>query len=125
MKISVIIPTYNGEDTIDRAINSAVCQEGDFDIEILVCDDLSTDNTIERASRFPNVKVFYNNVHTGGPNAGRNLGIKNAKGDYIGFLDQDDEWLPDKLIKQIKEINNGAELVASPSTFKLEQKTRG
>ena len=118
--ISVIIPTYNGEKTIDRAIKSVVNQEGGFDLEILICDDLSTDKTIEKAKQFPNVKIFLNEIHTGGPNAGRNIGIKKASGDFIAFLDQDDEWLPGKLIKQIEEIKNGAEFVASPSIFVLE-----
>lgn len=120
MKISVIIPTYNGEHTIERAIKSVLNQKGDFDIEILICDDQSTDKTIEKTLDYPNVKVFFNDVHTGGPNAGRNLGIENATGDYIAFLDQDDEWLPDKLLTQFKEIENGAELISSSNIIKKE-----
>jgi len=119
MLISVIIPTYNGEDTIERAIKSVLNQKGDFDIEILVCDDCSTDRTLEIAESYQNVKVFVNPYHTGGPNKGRNTGIKNAEGDYIAFLDQDDEWLPDKLEKQFREIESGAELVTSRSIVKM------
>ncbi len=122
MKISVIIPTYNGERTIERAIKSVLSQEGEFELEILVCDDLSTDRTIEKVLAFDNsnIKVYFNDVHTGGPNAGRNLGIEKAEGDYIAFLDQDDEWVSGKLAKQIREVNLGAEFVASPSIFRME-----
>ena len=101
MKLSVIIPTYNGERTIERAIKS-VLKQSYCEKEILVCDDCSTDNTVEIALKY-NCKVYINEHRTGGPNAGRNVGIKNAKGHYIAFLDQDDEWLPDKLKIQFDE----------------------
>lgn len=97
--VTVIIPTYNGEETIQRAIKSVISQG--VDVEILICDDCSTDRTIEIAKKYP-VKVLINDYHTGGPNKGRNAGIKSAKGDYIAFLDQDDEWLPGKLKKQLE-----------------------
>lgn len=119
MLINVIIPTYNGEKTIKRAIESVLNQNGNWNIEILVCDDCSTDRTLEIAESYPNVKVFVNPYHTGGPNKGRNIGIKNATGDYIAFLDQDDEWLPNKLEKQFMEIESGAELVTSRSLVKV------
>jgi len=101
--VSVIIPTYNGEKTITRAIESVLRQtEGTF--EILVCDDLSTDKTIEIVMEY-GCRVFINDVRTGGPNKGRNTGIENAKGDYIAFLDQDDEWLPFKIEEQLKQFH--------------------
>lgn len=114
-KISVIIPTYNSERTIERAINSVLNQAGIgniFEVEILICDDYSTDRTIDICSRYP-VKIFSNSIHSGGPNKGRNRGIREAYGDLIAFLDHDDEWLPNKLISQLKEIEQGAELVYS------------
>jgi len=100
MKITVIIPTFNGEDTIKRAIDSVMAQKGGFDIELLICDDCSTDNTLEIASKYP-CKIFTNDRNSGGPNKGRNIGIKHATGDYIAFLDQDDEWIPTKLKIQV------------------------
>ena len=118
-KISVIIPTYNGERTIERAIESVLNQEGNHDIEILVCDDWSTDKTCEKAM-WLGAKIYLNIEHTGGPNAGRNKGIDIATGELIAFLDQDDEWLPWKLNAQIAEIGNGYELVGSANILKVE-----
>lgn len=102
MKLSVIIPTHNGEKTLERAIKSVLNQSIECEKEILICDDRSIDNTIEIAKKF-NCKILINYRKAGGPNAGRNRGIMNAKGDYIAFLDQDDEWLPNKLKIQFNE----------------------
>lgn len=114
MKISVIIPTFNGEDVIERAIQSVVNQTYKADYDILICDDLSTDSTISIVENYPNVRIISNEYHTGGPNKGRNNGIRNSfTADYIAFLDQDDEWLPTKIETQIKELENGAELAYS------------
>lgn len=110
MKISVIIATYNGEKTIRRAIESVLNQN--MDVEILICDDCSTDNTIKIAKKY-NCIILKSDKNTGGPNAGRNRGIKHATGDCIAFLDQDDEWLPNKLETQLKEIQNGADFIYS------------
>lgn len=116
MNVSVIIPTYNGEKTLERAIVSVLTQEGHHRIEILLCDDRSNDLgwLIDIADRY-NCKLLRNHRHTGGPNMGRNRGIAEATGDVIAFLDQDDEWLSDKLNIQLSEIKNGAEFVYSPS----------
>jgi glycosyltransferase involved in cell wall biosynthesis len=122
-KVSVIIPTYNSEKTIERAIKSVLSQHGiylQFDIEILICDDCSTDNTISLCKNYSRVKIFRNNTNSGGPNWGRNKGITNATGKVICFLDHDDEWLPEKIKLQLKEINKGYEFVYSPSIKKLE-----
>jgi len=117
LKVSVIIPTYNGEGTLARAIQSVLMQA--VDVEILICDDGSTDRTLEIARKF-SCRILVNEMHTGGPNAGRNAGIRNATGELIAFLDQDDEWLPGKLSAQIKEIENGAKFVSSSSIIKPE-----
>lgn len=116
MKVSVIIPTYNGEKTLERAIASVLTQEGNHRIEILLCDDRSTNLEwlIDITDRY-NCKLLRNPRHTGGPNMGRNRGMAEATGDVIAFLDQDDEWLSDKLNIQLNEIRNGAEFVYSPS----------
>lgn len=100
MKVTVIIPTYNGEKTIERAIKSVLNQN--IDIQLLICDDCSTDKTIEIAKKYTS-EIFINDNNSGGPNKGRNIGIKNSIGDYVAFLDQDDEWLPNKLEIQLKE----------------------
>jgi len=113
--ISVIIPTYNSEKFIKRTIDSVINQSGLhelFEIEIIICDDKSTDKTLDICREYP-VTIFENYKNQGGPNYGRNLGIINAKGDLIAFLDHDDEWLPFKLKEQINEINKGYEFVYS------------
>jgi glycosyltransferase involved in cell wall biosynthesis len=112
MKISVIIPTYNGERTIRRAIESVLNQTIKVETEILICDDGSTDDTIKIAKEYHCI-ILQNDRNSGGPNKGRNRGIKAATGDLVAFLDQDDEWVSGKLEKQIAEIENGADLVYS------------
>lgn len=99
--ISVIIPTFNSEETILRCINSAFHQTYNK-IEVIVCDDNSTDNTrdILKSIKDPRLKIFYLEINSGSAVA-RNKAMQFAKGDLIAFLDSDDEWLPDKLEKQI------------------------
>lgn len=115
MKVSVVIPTYNGGATLERAIMSVINQTAKCEIEILLCDDVS-DNMgylIKMKDIYPNVRIIQNGTHTGGPNEGRNKGMLYATGDVIAFLDQDDEWMPNKLKIQLKEIEHGAEFVYS------------
>jgi glycosyltransferase involved in cell wall biosynthesis len=108
-RISVIIPTYNSGKFLDRAIVSVLNQVGvgmRFELEILVCDDKSTDGTLDIALKYINrgawLRILQNNKNSGGPNWGRNKGIKNATGDLLAFLDHDDEWLPEKTLHQIR-----------------------
>jgi len=102
--VSVIIPTRNRLALLKRAINSVLAQTFK-DLEIIVVDDCSTDETGEylRNEKIPNLNYIRLEQKSGGAVA-RNCGIKEAKGKYIAFLDDDDEWLPDKLQKQIKCI---------------------
>lgn len=97
--VSVVIPTYNREKTISRAIDSVLSQTY-TDIEIIVVDDGSTDRTIHLLDQYSSKITVFKQDHRGA-NAARNLGIKNAKGKYIAFLDSDDEWLPNKIAIQI------------------------
>jgi len=98
-QISVVIPVYNREQTIRRAIDSVLAQEL-LPEEIIVVDDGSTDNTPEILNSYlPKIQV----VRQGnkGVSAARNRGIEVAGGKWIAFLDSDDEWMPDKLLKQM------------------------
>jgi glycosyltransferase involved in cell wall biosynthesis len=116
MKVSVIIPTHNSEKTLERALQSVRSQTADCEIEILLCDDHSHDQEwLARIAGKYDCSLLHVSERSGGPNFGRNLGIRNATGDVIAFLDHDDEWIREKLEIQIKEINNGAEFVYSPS----------
>jgi len=105
--VSVIIPTYNRAHLIGRAIQSVLDQTYQ-DFEIKVVDDSSADETEEIVRKFKDKRIQYirHTQNKGGP-AARNVGIKMASGEFIGFLDDDDEWLPKKLEKQMR-IFHGA-----------------
>ena len=108
MKISVIIPTFNRKKTLGRAIQS-VLNQSLSPFEILIIDDGSNDGTEEWVKEnFQNIKYIYQNNH--GVSSARNIGIENAYGDWIAFLDSDDEWLPNKLDKQVKAIDSNPKM---------------
>ena len=105
-KVSIIIPTYNREDLIQRAIKSITGQTNQ-DYEIIIADDASTDNTEEVIKSIQNSKIIYFKLDkNSGQCVSRNLAIKKARGEYIGFLDSDDEWMPEKIEKQTKVFEN-------------------
>ncbi|TRO83359.1 glycosyltransferase family 2 protein [Desulfuromonas acetexigens] len=97
--ISVIIPTFNREKTISRAIESVYSQEYK-NIELIIVDDFSKDNTFtivtDLQKKFQNLKYLVNQRSKGACGA-RNTGILNSNGKYVAFLDSDDEWLPSHL----------------------------
>ena len=100
--VSVCLATYNGEKYIKEQINSILSQLSDYD-EIVISDDLSTDNTLKiiRSFNDPRIKIYLNNKTKQQflidyPTHNFENAIKNAKGDYIFLADQDDIWLPNK-----------------------------
>lgn len=109
--VTVIIPSYNREKTIKRAVDSVLNQTYK-DIEVIVVDDCSTDNTLDvvKSIKDSRLKVFKLNENSGACVA-RNFGIEKAKGQYIAFQDSDDEWLPEKLEKQMIAFNKNADVV--------------
>ena len=108
MKISVIIPTYNRKKTLARAIQSVINQSLSS-FEILIIDDGSNDGSEEWVKEnFQNIKYIYQNNR--GVSSARNIGIENANGDWVAFLDSDDEWLPNKLHEQVKAIDSNPEV---------------
>lgn len=90
---SVVIPTFNREETILRSVNSVLNQKFS-NFELIVIDDGSTDKTKEVLKDFNLTYIYKENA---GVSSARNLGIKNANADWICFLDSDDEWMPNKL----------------------------
>lgn len=108
--VSGIIIFLNGEKFIEEAIQSVFAQTYD-NWELLLVDDGSTDNSTAIARRYAEKypeKVRYlehENHQNRGMSASRNLGIRNARGEYIAFLDADDIWLPPKLEKQVAILN--------------------
>lgn len=106
--VSVVIPVYNRQNTIRNSILSVLDQVG-FDLEIIVVDDFSTDNTKEEVLSINDDRVkYFKLTKNSGACVARNYGIQKSKGEYIAFQDSDDIWLPNKLEKQInklKEVN--------------------
>ena len=97
--IAAVIPTFNRDLVVSRAIDS-VMRQTLLPSEIIVVDDGSTDNTANLiAANYPTIS--YLRTENKGVSAARNLGIRKAKSEWIAFLDSDDEWLPQKLEKQV------------------------
>lgn len=99
-KISMIIPTFNVEDDLKRAMDSLLNQTFGFEnIEVLLVDDFSTDNTrqliLDYANQYDNIKHIFLESNSGSAGKPRNIGIKHATADYIMFLDNDDEYVPE------------------------------
>ena len=108
MTISAVIPAYNAERYIARAIESVLSQTHPVD-EIIVVDDGSTDGTAEVVRSFGEKVQLYQQVNAG-VSAARNTGIKAATGDWIAFLDADDEWLPVRIQKQVELLQRNPDL---------------
>ncbi len=102
--VSVVIPTRDRADLVGKAVGSALGQTL-RDIEVIVVDDGSRDNTREAVKSFGDPRVVYvRHRASRGGSAARNTGITSARGNYIAFLDSDDEWLPEKLERQVSKI---------------------
>ena len=113
--VSVIIPAYNTEKYIRRAIDSVLAQTHPA-AEIIVVDDGSTDGTPEIVQSYgPPVRYIYQ--ANAGPGAARNAGIRAAQGDWIAFLDSDDEWLSEKLHVQMNLLHRNPDLLWATSNF--------
>lgn len=104
-KVSVIIPTYNCAQYICEAINSVLNQTFK-DIEIIVVDDGSTDNTrSELRALIEDNQITYRYQENRGASSARNHGIREAKGHYIAFLDADDQFLPQMIERCVEELD--------------------
>ena len=119
VKVSVIIPAYNGDRYLGEAIDS-VLQQTYLDYEIIVVDDGSTDNTARVAKQYGSC-VRYLSQTNQGVAASRNFGLAAALGDYIAFLDQDDLFLPHKLSSQVKLLDRDRNLGIVNSGWQIYQ----
>ena len=126
--ISVVIPAYNAEKTIEKAIQSAIAQSYS-DIEVIIVDDCSQDGTVKivnaYAKKDSRIKVFQNQTNRGAAFS-RNRGVKEARGEWIAFLDSDDKWDLLKLEKQsdILKKNPSCPLCFTGSAFENKRGTR-
>ena len=103
MKISIVIPLYNKERSIKRAIKSVLNQTY-RDIELIIVDDGSTDNSLLKAKEIEDDRIFIYRQENQGVSAARNKGIELSRSCYICLLDADDEWLPNHLENIVKLI---------------------
>ena len=109
-KVSVILPTYNREATLGRAIESVLNQTY-TDFELIIVDDGSTDNTRQLVENIHDDRITYYYVKiNSGAAAARNYGIERAEGEYIAFQDSDDYWHSDKLEKQMKVMESNPDI---------------
>lgn len=111
--ISVIIPTYNAALLIERTLRSITRQNGNHDVEIIVIDDCSTDNTVTfvESLAIPSVKILRQDTNCG-PAAARNRGLSIASGKYCAFLDGDDYWELDFLNETTTFLDSHPDAIA-------------
>ena len=103
--ISVVIPLYNKQASIAQSLKSVLSQEYD-DFEVVIVDDGSTDGSVGVVGAINDSRIRLIKQKNGGPSKARNTGVKNAKGEWILFLDADDELEPGALEYFAKNINN-------------------
>ena len=109
--ISVIIPTHNRLKMLKRAISS-VEKQTFKNYEIIIISDGSTDGTNDYSCSIKNDKIkFYINETSKGASGARNIGLDHAKGDYIAFLDDDDEWFVNHLELLFQKLSNSNDKV--------------
>lgn len=129
--VSVIIPMYNAENTISACINSVLNQTYKGEIEIIIINDGSKDGSkliVEELinNNLKNIDIKLINKNNGGVSTARNAGLALARGKYIALLDSDDEWLSEKLEKQLKVFSDDSGicfiggLIYKPTIIKQE-----
>lgn len=113
--VSVIIPAYNAENFISKAVDSILQQEYQGKVEIIIIDDKSSDRTrdvvqrLQSANKDRDIKLLENNRKKG-PSGARNTGLLSAKGNFIAFLDADDLWFPNHLSEGLSFLDKTPEV---------------
>ena len=124
-QVSVVIPVFNGEQTIKRALDS-VCAQTFSNLEVVVVDDASNDRTSDIVAQYACDRLtIIRSPENQGAGAARNIGIAQARGRWVAFLDADDAWKPAKLEKQIALLERSKKSVAACATgYDLEKDGR-
>jgi len=121
--VSVVIPTYNYAHFLCNAVDSVLAQTY-RNIEIIVVDDGSSDNTSEIAKGY-GARINYIYQANRGLSAARNAGIRVAGGEFIAFLDADDMWMPDKIMKQVQVLkDHGAVGAVGSNLYQVDENLR-
>lgn len=119
--VSVIMPSYNTADYISDSIKSVISQTYQ-NWELIIVDDCSTDNTDDIVSYFSDNRIKYmKNKKNMGAAATRNRALREAKGEWIAFLDSDDLWLPNKLEKQINFMKDNGYVFSYHNYEKIDE----
>jgi len=115
--VDVVIPVFNGSETIQAAITSVLMQRGPWLNKVIVIDDGSTDGTAEVVQRLGNSSIEVVTTPNQGVAAARNVGVRRSAAEWIAFLDADDLWMPDKLEAQLDAAQlHGANFVFCSAT---------
>lgn len=110
--ITVIIPVYNAALLINRCLDAVFAQTKLYQLEVIIVDDGSTDNSLEIIKGRKEKSIILLQQQNTGPASARNKGIAIAKGEFITFIDADDYWLPEFIEKTISVLKNNTSLVA-------------
>src|SRR5690606_2958642 len=108
--VSVILPVYNGEDSILSAVRSVLNQTW-RNLELIVVNDGSTDGTLEKLQCIRDTRLKVIDKENGGVSEARNLGFARSLGQYIAFIDADDIWFPEKVETELATIRQGEDPV--------------
>lgn len=119
--VSVIMPSWNTGEFISESIQSVLNQTYQ-NWELIIVDDCSTDNTDEVVAAFQDKRIRYlHNEHNSGAALTRNYGLREAKGEWIAFLDSDDLWAPDKLEHQIRFMQDNKYSISYTEYEKIDE----
>lgn len=118
-RVSVILPTFNRADVLERAIHSVLTQTF-HDLEVCIVDDGSTDETPDIVERITDRRIRSIRLpRNTGASGARNAGIEATKGEFIAFQDSDDVWLPEKLHRQVQRLDDSDKPVAVGCGWRL------
>lgn len=109
-KVSIIIPAYNASEYINDCLDSCI-KQNHYNVEIIVIDDGSTDNTGDIVKSYSDRRIKYIYKENGGSASARNSGIRNSSGDYIIFLDSDDLILPERITVHLESLKNKEKII--------------
>lgn len=109
-EVSVVIPVFNGADTVASAIDSALAQRFDGSVEIVVVNDGSTDGTRDVLGGYGD-RIRVTDQANAGPSAARNRAVRESQGRFLAFLDADDSWMSEKLARTVPILRDNPNIV--------------